>query len=139
MQLLKDYPPYVKLRETLPPGRIFGTFDDHDLGENDGGAAYTHRAASQEVFLDFLDEPKGSARRSQAGVYASHLVGEGNSSVLLLLLDVRYNRSPYSDPEGDFLGEEQWRWLQQELAGPGSAATVVVSSSSPYRPHLTLT
>ena len=131
MQLLKDYPPYVKLRDTLPPGRIFGTFDDHDLGENDGGADYAHRAASQEVFLDFLDEPKGSARRSQAGVYASHRVGTGNASVLLLLLDVRYNRDPYSrgpDSDGDFLGAEQWRWLQKELAGAGSAATVVVSS-----------
>jgi hypothetical protein len=32
---------------------------------NDGGASYEHRAAAQQLFLDFLDEPAESARRSQ--------------------------------------------------------------------------
>eukprot|EP01046_Picozoa_sp_COSAG06_P011948 COSAG06_NODE_689_length_13068_cov_9.661269_3_plen_89_part_00 len=35
------------------------------LGMNDGGASYEHRAAAQQLFLDFLDEPAESARRSQ--------------------------------------------------------------------------
>jgi alkaline phosphatase D len=32
--------------------------DDHDYGKNDGGAEYPNKQGSQQLFLDFLDEPK---------------------------------------------------------------------------------
>jgi hypothetical protein len=60
-------------------------------GLNDGGAAYTHGAASGQLFLDFLDEPPGSTRRRQRGIYAVHTVGQ----LQLVLLDVRSSRDPY--------------------------------------------
>jgi hypothetical protein len=40
-------------------------------------------------------------------------------------------RSRYGTPGGDFLGEEQWDWLERQLLAPpppGVAATVVVST-----------
>ncbi len=136
LKLLKGYGPYEKLRATLPPNAVFGSFDDHDFGLNDGGASYEHKAAAQKIFLDFLDEPPNSPRRNQAGLYTSHWVGgSGKPSVHVILLDVRYNRSPIDDPSGDFLGSAQWEWLKKELhtAPPGEvdsvlpAATVVLS------------
>lgn len=44
---------------------IIGIWDDHDYGINDGGKFYTNREESQQVFLDFIGEPKVSPRREQ--------------------------------------------------------------------------
>lgn len=44
---------------------IIGIWDDHDYGINDGGNEFSNREASQEVFLDFIGEPKDSPRRKQ--------------------------------------------------------------------------
>ena len=33
-------------------------WDDHDYGENDAGAEYPAKVASQKIFLDFLNEPE---------------------------------------------------------------------------------
>eukprot|EP01043_Picozoa_sp_COSAG02_P031657 COSAG02_NODE_2076_length_9917_cov_906.312589_7_plen_622_part_00 len=138
LSLLKDYGPYEQLRAMLPPNAVFGSFDDHDFGLNDGGASYEHKAAAQNIFLDFLDEPPDSPRRNRAGLYTSHWVGgEGKPTIHLILLDVRYNRSPIDDPDGgDFLGSAQWKWLEKELRftppgemdGATPAATVVLST-----------
>jgi alkaline phosphatase D len=43
---------------------------------NDGGAEYADRKESQQVFLDFVEEPADSLRRSQEGIYASYNLGE---------------------------------------------------------------
>lgn len=52
----------------------------------------------------------------------------GRSGVLVLLLDVRYHRHPYnSNGTGDFLGEEQWAWLERTLRGSRARAHVLVS------------
>ena len=62
-------PGYRRLTSTT---KIVGTWDDHDYGINDGDARYPYRDMSQELLLDFLDEPLESPRRKQAGVYTSH-------------------------------------------------------------------
>jgi hypothetical protein len=36
---------------------IFGTWDDHDMGVNDGNASYMYKRETQQMFLDFLDLP----------------------------------------------------------------------------------
>jgi hypothetical protein len=55
-----------------------------------------------------------------SGVNASSSSGRG-FIYKVVMLDVRYNKDPpsmWSDKQGDFLGEEQWRWLEAELADP---------------------
>ena len=124
LNLLKSLPQYQELRKSVP---VFGVFDDHDFGLNDGGSTYPFAAEAGQLFLDFLDEPASSPRRRQRGIYASHIVGQ----LHLVLLDVRSNRDPYGTPDGDFLGEEQWIWLEELLHGPsppGVVATIIVSS-----------
>jgi len=92
---------------------VYGVWDDHDYGINDGGIEFENKQAMQQLFLDFLDVPEDSLRRRQEGVYTSHRIGKG---VLLILLDVRYHREDYGVLDGDMLGATQWQWLRHTLA-----------------------
>jgi alkaline phosphatase D len=123
-QVAKELPAYVTLRESC---RIFGTWDDHDYGVNDGGAEYPMRRESQKVLLDFLDEPADSPRRSQEGVYQRVDLGPQDQRVRIVLLDTRYHRDPIGS-DGTILGEEQWKWLEDQLVGSAAAMHVIVSS-----------
>lgn len=44
---------------------VIGIWDDHDFGINDGYKDYTYRVQSQQIFLDFMNEPEDSPRRKQ--------------------------------------------------------------------------
>eukprot|EP00960_Hanusia_phi_P035872 751998-Hanusia_phi.AAC.4 len=128
----KTHAGYRELREKVP---IYGTWDDHDYGINDGDYRYPLREESKQAFLDFLDVPKSDPRRQRNGVYAAHDVQVGDRVVKIVLLDNRYNKSPYCSwplrflcqGDEDFLGEEQWRWLERTLVESRSDANIVVS------------
>lgn len=131
----KKQPGYKALRQTC---KVIGTWDDHDYGVNDGGEEYPLKKESQQVFLDFLDEPAHSPRRKQAGVYAAEIYGPPGKRVQFILLDTRYFRSPLIKAETDvetgegihgpyapnpsveatMLGEAQWEWLEAQLKQP---------------------
>lgn len=96
-----------RLRERVP---VFATWDDHDYGENDAGGDYPMKEESRRIFLDFWNEPADSPRRERDGVYTSHVFGPEGKRVQLILLDLRYNRtpirtSPFLDDEADY---RQW-------------------------------
>ena len=123
-------------RQVMAVSKILGTWDDHDYGMNDGDRRYPHRDASQKLFLDFLDEPESSPRRRQQGVYAAHTLVVQGRKITVILLDVRYHKTPYCtwparlpcDGETfDFLGEEQWAWLDATLRHSDSDVNLVVS------------
>ena len=92
---------------------IFGVWDDHDYGINDGDRTFFNKDASQSLFLDFLDTPMDHPIRRQNGVYRFYSLAQGR--VLIILLDVRYFKDPYGTSDGDFLGETQWAWLSRVL------------------------
>jgi len=141
---LAQQPGYAALREEVP---VLATWDDHDFGANDVGREYPKREESREIFFDFFREPEDSPRREHSGVYGSWLYGPETERVQVILLDLRYNRSPWKrrevgprpghgrpgsyaatlDPEATILGEQQWRWLEQELEVP--ARLRVIGSS----------
>ncbi|KAI0503918.1 hypothetical protein KFK09_014864 [Dendrobium nobile] len=77
-QLAKAQPGYSLLRKRA---QVIGTWDDHDYGLNDAGKEFSEKNTSQRLLLDFLDEPEDSARRRQAGVYASYLFGPKGKQV----------------------------------------------------------
>ena len=89
---LGDKPGFKKLRESKT--KILATWDDHDMGLNDGGADYPKRAESQQIMLDFFGEPKDSPRRKREGVYESYLFGPQGKRTQVILLDTRYHRTP---------------------------------------------
>lgn len=131
-QQLGAQPGFQALRKSA---RIFATWDDHDFGRDDAGADYPFRKESQQVFLDFFEEPADSPRRTQEGVYAAAIFGPPGRRVQIILLDTRYHRSPLKknglvrvpgepypgpyapndDPAATILGESQWQWLADQL------------------------
>lgn len=120
----KNNPGYSRLRER---SLVVGTWDDHDYGLNDAGKEFSGKNISQRLLLDFLDEAQDSARRKQAGVYASYMFGPEGKQIKVILLDTRYHRDPlFSD--GTILGDSQWKWLEKELNGPTSQITIIASS-----------
>eukprot|EP00775_Hariotina_reticulata_P009939 gene9939-10094_t len=118
------------------PRPIFGTYDDHDSGWNNGNGRNPAKHEIKNIYLDAIGEPQDSARRSSAdGLQTSYVLpgpGTGSSSadgdalveeILLVLLDERYHREtlPCSSRQ---------KMCQDVLRG-AAAATAVPGSSSP--------
>lgn len=114
---------YAAFREKIP---VFGIWDDHDYGVNDGGKEFPAKAASRDLMLDFLDVPADAEVRKRAGGYQSYTFGPEGKQVKLILLDGRYFRDALEEnpdkttrylnnESGDMLGEAQWNWLSAEL------------------------
>lgn len=47
-------------------------WDDHDYGVTDGDHSNPHKEWFREKYLDFLDEPEDSKRRSRNGIFESY-------------------------------------------------------------------
>ncbi|SMC84477.1 alkaline phosphatase D family protein [Cellulophaga tyrosinoxydans] len=136
--LQDSVPGYMALRTKIP---VIGTWDDHDYGLNDGGEEFKAKKESQQEFLDFLKVPKDSPRRSQEGVYASHVYNTVKGSIKVIVLDTRYFRTaltedtetrkrnkPNAYGDGTVLGAAQWQWLSDELTNSTADFNVIVSS-----------
>jgi len=131
----KNNPGYVRFMRGTG-AKIFGVWDDHDFGDDNADSTYPHKVDSQRAFLDFLDEPKDSPRRKQNGVYSTHLLDNGR--IRLILLDVRYNRTPYSEgQDGDFLGEDQWKWFESVLISSQAEVNIIAGGIQFLPPRTT--
>jgi len=131
-------PGFVKLRERTP---IIATWDDHDYGQNDAGRDYPSKVATRKLMLDFFDTPANSPRRTQdGGIFTSYTYGPAGRRVQVLLMDLRWNRSPIVKAPADeqearkhalmgpyapddsveavMVGEAQWQWLEAQLKQP---------------------
>ncbi|KAL4459789.1 hypothetical protein ABPG74_003315 [Tetrahymena malaccensis] len=119
---------YQKLLQTN--AKIIGVWDDHDYNMNDGGKDFQGKYIIQRLYLDFLNEPSDSPRRSnQQGIYVSYYLGE-EKRVKVILLDVRFNRDHRRDPNPtDMLGEAQWKWLEVELSDKSVLLYLVASGT----------
>jgi alkaline phosphatase D len=123
---------YQKLKRF---SKIIGIWDDHDYGINDGGKFFAQKAASQQLMLDFLDVPQAAPERKREGAYAAHLFGKGENLVKVILLDARYHRDTLMridrvyqpNVDGQILGEEQWKWLENELKTSPAKVNLIVS------------
>lgn len=123
---------------------VLATWDDHDFGQNDGGADYPHKTEAQAEFWNWLDEPADSPRRRQQGVYHAQSFGPPGKRVQVILLDTRYFRSPLkkvpkdkamlggtsvatADESTTILGSAQWAWLEKVLQEPAELRIIVSS------------
>ena len=102
-------PGFKKLRESVP---ILATWDDHDLGVNDGGSTYPKKDESQKEFFDFFGEPADSPRRKQQGVYDAKVFGPEGKRVQVIMLDTRYFRT--SPPQAQVRASRPRRPLRRE-------------------------
>lgn len=119
-------------------------WDDHDFGSNDGGVEWAHKQEAKDVFLDFFGAPANDPRRGREGLQASYLYGPEGRRVQLILLDLRWFRSPWRissqlgapgrqryepdpDPGKTILGPAQWAWFEQQLREPADLRIVYSS------------
>ncbi len=119
---------FDRLRGVVP---IFGVWDDHDYGKNDGGREFSARVMAEEEFHRFFETPADEPSRQRPGIYREVLQAlPAGQTLQLLLLDTRYFRSPLTPlperarhgkyglslgPEATILGASQWAWLQRKL------------------------
>jgi alkaline phosphatase D len=132
---------YNKLRDSVSHLAIW---DDHDYGLNDGGGDFPYKAVSKDLFLDFWKVPPSDVRRTREGIYDSRIIGPPGMRVQIILLDVRWFRSPLKltdqrgapgkerylpdpDPAKTMLGTTQWTWLADELRKPAELRLLVSS------------
>lgn len=117
---LKSNPEYKKFRRTV--SHIIGTWDDHDFGENNGGANFSGKHMAKELFLDFFDAPYDDSRRRHEGIYTSYSYGPQDQQIKVILLDVRTFKT-----DNNLIGEEQWSFLEKELRHNKAQLTLIVS------------
>ena len=153
---LGNNPNFKQLKQST---EVIATWDDHDFGENDAGGEYPMKEESKKIMLDFWGEPKDSLRYEQDdGIYTSYMYGEGEQTVHIILLDLRYNRdpinkvskltyltkrkfknmgpySPSEEMDASMLGENQWQWFERELRKP--ATIKLIGSSLQLLPEFT--
>lgn len=132
---------YTRLRSSV--GHL-AIWDDHDYGSNDGGGDFAHKAVAKDLFLDFWKVPATDVRRTREGLYDSCIIGPAGMRVQVILLDMRWFRSPLRrtdqrdapgkerylpdlDPAKTMLGETQWAWLAGELLKPAELRLLVSS------------
>jgi alkaline phosphatase D len=130
--ILNANPDFAAIRKST---KLIGTWDDHDYGKNDAGTEFALKAESQQVLLDFYNVPKDDPRRTRDGVYHAQVFGPEGKRVQIIMLDGRYHRSeikvgkydpalrgspslPNTNPSATFLGEAQWKWLEEQLKVP---------------------
>ena len=130
-------PLYGELIASIP---VFGTWDDHDYGRNDGGREFSIKTESQQLFLDFLQVEKDDPRRKRDGVYTSHKLYSDGKTIEIIVLDTRYFRSELvpgtegnryestEDLSATILGDAQWIWLEDQLTKSPADLVLLVSS-----------
>ena len=148
-QKLGNKPSYQNLKKNVP---IVATWDDHDYGKNDAGRHFSMKEQSKQVFLNFFEEPAQSPRRKHQGIYHAYTYTANGKTLQLILLDVRTFRdnlkeyggemknnkaffyrmqySPYTTSDSTLLGEEQWKWLEEELRKPADVR--IIGSGSQF-------
>ncbi|GFR47159.1 hypothetical protein Agub_g8850 [Astrephomene gubernaculifera] len=79
------------------PRPIFGVYDDHDYGWNNGNRRLPNKAEFKRMYLDAVGEAPASKRRSaDAGLQAVYTLngGAAGRDIDLVLLDERWYRDP---------------------------------------------
>ncbi|SMF28414.1 alkaline phosphatase D family protein [Pseudobacteriovorax antillogorgiicola] len=120
-----ENPGYQSLVSQVP---VIGVWDDHDFALNDSDRTAKNKSTSQEVTLDFLNEPDESPRRQRNGIYQDYHFTSTLGPVHIYLLDTRYHKDPWGPEQGNILGEQQWQWLDESLQQHSKGIHLFVSS-----------
>jgi alkaline phosphatase D len=137
--ILAANPGFSRLRQTVAHLAIW---DDHDYGRNDAGAEFADKQVSKDAFLKFWQIPAADARRSRDGLYHSQTTGAPGQRLQIIMLDVRWSRSPWkptdqrdapgkeryvpdASPDKTMLGAAQWQWLEAQLREPADLRLIV--------------
>jgi alkaline phosphatase D len=123
---------YQSLKDETP---IIGIWDDHDYGYDNATWNNPMKHISQQMFLDFIEEPTKSARRSQQGIYTSYTFGPQERQIKFILLDNRFHLgAPGKDTA--ILGKEQWNWFEKEITNSKAKIHFIVAGLSVLSPRI---
>jgi alkaline phosphatase D len=109
--LMRDLlPAWQNLVATVP---VYATWDDHDYFDNDKAGiptGYTEKdkAAVRDVFQKAWNNPSYGFGDKGGGVFLRTRIGPCD----LIMVDNRYFRE---GKKGSFLGDEQMKWLEEQL------------------------
>ncbi len=123
---------------------ILPIWDDHDTGENDGTSNNPVKEAAKNSFFKFWNIPEDAPRhnRPDGGIYDAVYYGDDAHKVQIILLDLRWNHTPYKaagpgaalsgydtmlSPDATILGATQWAWLEGELRKPAKVRIIMSS------------
>lgn len=133
-------------KSILSKSKILAVWDDHDYGINDSGGEYVDKEKSREVFISQMGPlmPQGQklGTKEGKGIFHSYFLTFQNKKVHFVIPDTRFFRSPLKrkfwsyftgksqynpndDEAATILGEEQWKWLEDELAKPSDLLVFV--------------
>jgi alkaline phosphatase D len=127
--------PLSKLRSMVS---VSATWDDHDFGADNADSSLPFRSESQQLFRSFWTQDYATPAN---GVYSSRTFEHQGRTIHLILLDLRFNRTPYAQPAKtvslgtngpessnsqlpQLLGEEQWQWFEAEMEKPADLKIV---------------
>eukprot|EP01039_Chlorochromonas_danica_P001978 gene1978-2158_t len=139
-RLLAQQPQWRSLLASLDSWMAI--FDDHDYGTNNGDKNFVFRNESIALFRSFyphtpltLSLPGTKEEEPQEGVFSAqtfsiHTRSNRTLTYKVVLLDVRSNKDPASQ---DFLGSQQWRWLEAELSPEALRGVDLIFLASPIQ------
>lgn len=111
---------------------VLATWDDHDYYKNGSAGDFRGKREAQRVFVDFWGDGPDSVRRARDGVYDSYVFGPEGRRVQVILLDARFFKSK---KQGTVLGDEQWRWFEEQLRVPAEVRIVANGTQVVSRYH----
>ena len=97
---------------------------------NNGGRSYEHKEGVRQLFLDMMEEPQNSIRRTRPdGMYTSYYLDDAKL-IKLILLDNRYSsdekwRKDIPNDEKCNLGAKQREWLKTEVMNSKARYTLI--------------
>lgn len=114
LEVLEKKDGFVKLREN---SNFMVTWDDHDYGLNNAGKDYKFKEESKQIHRKFW-RLESDVPEDRDGIYHSRLEKLSNGKTIqFLMVDIRFNKDE-PGPKADILGENQWKWLEEELKKP---------------------
>lgn len=114
LQVLENKDGFKKLRET---SKFMVTWDDHDFGLNDSDKDYVFKEESKQIHRKFW-RLENDVPADRDGIYHARLEKLPNGKVIqFLMIDGRFNKDR-PGPKADILGENQWKWLEEQLKQP---------------------
>ncbi|MEO7991452.1 MAG: alkaline phosphatase D family protein [Chryseolinea sp.] len=145
--MLGAKPEFQKLKAST---KIYAIWDDHDFGWNDSGRHYPFKKESKEIFLNFFGDQGDSTIRQHEGIYHTAYLDQAGKKIQIIFPDLRtfrdkllpYNGnrkgdarfnyamdySPYTTADSTMMGEEQWRWMEEQLKVPADLRIMASST-----------
>jgi alkaline phosphatase D len=122
LEVLLNKDGFKQLREI---SKFMVTWDDHDYGLNDAGKDYIYKEESKQIHRKFW-QLENEISTDQDGIYYAKLEKQPNGKVVqFIMLDGRSNRENPLKPFSDAFGENQWKFIEEQLKKPADVRFIV--------------